>query len=144
MQLHPYLFFEGRCEEAIGFYRQALGAEVQLLLRYRESPDPGVCPRGGEEKVMHASLRIGASTVLVSDGRCSRRRHFHGFAVSLTAPTDAEAERCFMALAERGTVQVALTPTFFATRFGMVEDRFGVLWMVSVPKPEFDQGQGGG
>ncbi len=130
MQIQPYLFFEGRCDEAVEFYRAALGAEVMMLMRYKESPEP--CSHGTEEQVMHASLRIGDTTVLVSDGRCSGKPNFQGFALSLTVPSDAEAERLFAALADGGQVQMQLTKTFFTTRFGMVADRFGVSWMVYV------------
>ena len=130
MQIQPYLFFEGRCDEAIEFYRESLGAEVMMLMRYKESPDP--CAAGTEEKVMHANLRIGNTTVLVSDGRCSGKASFQGFALSLTVANDAEAERLFAVLSEGGQVQMPLTKTFFTTPFGMVADRFGVLWIVYV------------
>jgi len=135
MQTQPYLFFDGRCEEAIEFYRGALGAEVTMLLRFKEGPEPqqpGMVPAGAGEKIMHASLRIGDATVLASDGRCLGQPSFQGFAVSLTVPTEAEAERLFAGLAEGGQVQMALAKTFFSPRFGMVADRFGVSWMVCV------------
>ena len=135
MQVRPYLFFDGRCEEAVEFYRKALGAEVTMLMRFKDSPEPpdsGMCPPGAEDKVMHVSLRIGDATVLASDGRCQGRPSFQGFALSLTAPDEAGAERLFAALAEGGQVQMPLAKTFFASRFGMVADRFGVSWMVYV------------
>jgi len=135
MQVQPYLFFEGRCEEAIEFYRRALGAEVTMLMRYKESPEPpkpGMVPPGSEDKVLHASLRIGDTTVFASDGRCQGRPSFQGFSLSLTATDDAEAERLFASLAEGGQVQMPLAKTFFSSRFGMVADRFGVLWMILV------------
>lgn len=132
MQIQPYLFFEGRCEEAIEFYRQKLGAEVVALLRFKESPDPAMCAPGAGDKVMHASFRIGASTVLASDGRCEGRQSFQGFALSLTVPDDAAADRLFAALSDGGQVQMPLTKTFFSSRFGMVADRFGVSWMIYV------------
>ena len=135
MQTQPYLFFDGRCEEAIEFYRGALGAEVTMLLRFKEGPEPqqpGMVPPGAGEKIMHASLRIGDATVLASDGRCLGHPSFQGFAVSLTVPNEAEAERLFAGLAEGGQVQMALAKTFFSPRFGMVADRFGVSWMVCV------------
>ena len=135
MQTQPYLFFDGRCEEAIEFYRGALGAEVTMLLRFKEGPEPqqpGMVPPGAGEKIMHASLRIGDATVLASDGRCLGQPSFQGFAVSLTVPNEAEAERMFAGLAEGGQVQMALAKTFFSPRFGMVADRFGVSWMVCV------------
>jgi PhnB protein len=130
MQIQPYLFYNGRCEEAIDFYRAALGAEVTMLMRYKESPEP--TSHGDPEKVMHASLRIGDTTLLVSDGRCSGQLSFEGFALSLTARDDAEAQRLFAALSDSGQVQMPLAKTFFSSKFGMVNDRFGVLWMVYV------------
>ena len=132
MQVQPYLFFDGRCDEALEFYQGAIGAEVTMLMRFKDSPDPGMCPAGAEDKVMHASLRIGDSIVLASDGRCQGRPSFEGFALSLTVPDDAAAERLFAALADGGQVQMPLAKTFFASRFGMVADRFGVPWMIYV------------
>ena len=132
MQVQPYLFFEGRCEEALAFYRGALGAEVTMLMRFKESPDPGMVAPGTEDKVMHASFRIGDTTVLASDGRCQGAPSFQGFALSLTVPNEAEAERLFGALGDGGQVQMPMTKTFFSPRFGMVADRFGVSWMVYV------------
>jgi PhnB protein len=135
MQLQPYLFFDGRCEEAIEFYEKVLGADVTMLMRFKDSPEPhqpGMLPPGSEEKVMHASFRIGESTVLVSDGRCQGKPKFDGFALSLTVKDDAEAERLFKALGNGGQVQMPLAKTFFSSRFGMVADRFGVSWMIYV------------
>ncbi len=135
MQVQPYLFFEGRAEEAIEFYQKALGAEVQMLMRFKDSPEPhapGMVPPGAENKVMHASFRIGNTTVMGSDGRCGGKANFQGFALSLDARDDAEAERLFNALGDGGQVQMPLAKTFFSSRFGMVTDRFGVLWMVIV------------
>ena len=135
MQVQPYLFFNGRCEEAIAFYRQTLGAEVMMMMRFSESPEPhapGTIPPGAENKVMHAALRIGETTVLASDGRCQGAPSFQGFALSLTVPTEAEAERLFGALGDGGQVQMPMAKTFFSPRFGMVADRFGVSWMVYV------------
>jgi len=133
--VEPYLFFEGRCEEAIEFYRRALGAEVGMLMRFKDSPEPpqpGSCPPGSENKVMHASFRIGQTTVNASDGRCAGNPSFQGFSLALRVPAEAEAERLFAALAEGGQVRMPLAKTFFSPRFGMVADRFGVLWMVLV------------
>ncbi|MGH6844742.1 MAG: VOC family protein [Methylocella sp.] len=132
MQVQPYLSFEGRCEEAVEFYRKALGAEVTMLMRRKESPDPKMCEPGTEEKVMHTSFRIGETTLLASDGRCTGQANFQGISLSLTAPNDAEAERLFASLAEGGLVQMPLTKTFISSRFGMVADRFGVPWMIFV------------
>jgi PhnB protein len=130
--VQPYLFFDGRCEEAVEFYRKALGAQVETLTRFKDSPDPGMCPPGAGDKVMHASIRIGETTVMASDGQCSGRQSFEGFALSLTLPDAAEAERLFAALGDGGRVQMPLTKTFFSPRFGMVADRFGVSWMIHV------------
>jgi PhnB protein len=132
MQVEPYLFFEGRCEEALEFYRKALGAEVTMLLRFKESPDPGMCPPGAEDQVMHANLRIGDNTMMASDGRCGGHPSFQGFSLSLYLTDEAEAERLFAALSEGGQVQMPLDKTFWAKRFGMVADRFGVSWMINV------------
>jgi PhnB protein len=133
MQVQPYLFFDGRCEEAVEFYRKALGAEVTMLMRFKDSPEPPpMVPPGAENKVMHMSLRIGDSPVLASDGRCQGQPNFQGFSLSLTASSDAEADRLFNSLADGGQVQMPLAKTFFSSRYGMVADRFGVSWMVYV------------
>jgi len=135
MKVEPYLFFDGRCEEAIEFYRKTLGAEVQMLMRYKDSPEPpqpGMVPPGAENKIMHATLRIGETTVMASDGQCTGKPKFDGFALSITAASGAEAERVFKSLGEGGKVQMPLTKTFFAPSFGMLADRFGVAWMVIV------------
>ena len=132
MQIEPYLFFEGRCEEALDFYRRALGAEVTMLMRYKESPDPDMCPAGAEDKVMHANLRIGNSTIMASDGMCSGQPVFQGFALSLSLTDKTEAERLFTALSDGGQVQMPLAETFYSPLFGMVADRFGVVWMIIV------------
>jgi PhnB protein len=135
MHLQPYLFFDGQCDEALAFYQGALGAEVTALMRFKESPDPGMRQHGAEDKVMHASFRVGETTVLASDGRCEGRPTFQGFALSLTVPDAAAADRLFTALGDGGQVQMPLTETFFSPRFGMIADRFGVLWMVYVTPP---------
>lgn len=135
MQVQPYLFFEGRCEEAIELYRSALGAEVEMLMRFKESPEPpnpDMCPPGSDDKVMHASFRIGETTVMASDGMCSGKPSFQGVSLSISVPDEATADRMFGALAEGGQVQMPLAKTFFAPRFGMVADRFGVSWMIIV------------
>ena len=132
-QVEPYLFFDGRCEEALDFYRRALGAEVMALMRFKESPDPQMAPPGGAEKVMHAVLRVGGTTIMASDGRNQGQPRFEGFALSITASSEADAERLFAAVAEGGQVHMPLGKTFFAKSFGMAADRFGVTWMVIVP-----------
>jgi PhnB protein len=135
MQVQPYLNFDGRCEEALEFYRGALGAEVTMLLRFKDSPEPhapGMVPPGADNKVMHSSFRIGETTVMAADCHCAGRPSFQGFSLSLTVPNEATAERLFSALSAGGQVQMPLTKTFFSPRFGVVADRFGVSWMVHV------------
>lgn len=129
MRVDPYLYFQGRCEEAFAFYRRAVGAEVQTLIRFRDMPQ-SQAPSVNEDKVMHAVLRIGDTTVLASDGQSSGTTRFDGFALALSTPDQTEAEQRFAALAEGGVVQMPLTSTPFAARFGMVVDRFGVSWTV--------------
>ena len=135
METQPYLFFDGRCEEAIDFYKKALGAEVQMMMRFKDmppSPGAGPQPMPPGDKVMHASLRIGDTGLLASDGQCQGKANFQGFALSLTARDEAEAGRLFGALADGGQVKMPLGKTFFSPSFGMVADRFGVSWMVYV------------
>lgn len=132
MQIQPYLFFDGRCDEAIAFYQSALGAEVKMLMRFKQAPEPGMVTPGSEDKVMHARMDIGDTTVLLSDGRCLGQPNFQGFALSLTVPDVAEAERLFAALGDGGDVRMPLAKTFFSPSFGMMADRFGVTWMVYV------------
>lgn len=135
MPIQPYLFFEGRCEEALEFYRGALGAEVTMLMRNKEAPEqppPGMLPPGSENKVMHATFRVGDATLMASDGRCSGKPAFNGFSLSLTVRDEAEAKRRFDALAAGGQVRMPLGKTFFSPSFGMVADRFGLGWMVYV------------
>ena len=135
MQVQPYLFFEGRCEEAVDFYGKTLGAKVDVLMRYQDSPEPpqpGMCPPNSENKIMHGSIRIGETVVMVSDGMCSGRSNFQGFALSLNAANETDARNMFAALGDGGQVRVPLGKTFFSPCFGMVADRFGVVWMIIV------------
>lgn len=135
MPISPYLFFEGRAEEAIAFYKGAIGAEATMLMRNSDSPEPpppGMMPPGSENKIMHAELKIGDSTLLVSDGHCAGAAKFAGFGISLPGRDVAEAERFFTALSDGGEVRMPLSATFFSPAFGMVQDRFGVLWMIGV------------
>ena len=132
MQVQPYLNFDGRCDEALDFYRRALGAEVTMLMRFKDSPDPAMVTPGTEEKVMHSSFRVGDATVLASDGRCQGQTNFQGISLTLSVADAVEAEKRFGALADGGQVQMPLTETFFSPRFGMVADRFGMTWMVLV------------
>jgi PhnB protein len=135
MPVTPYLFFDGRCEEAIEFYKKTLGAEVETIMRFNESPEPpppDKVPPGSENKVMHSCFRVGGAAVMASDGHCQGKPKFEGFSLTVDAKDEAEADRMFGALAEGGQVQMPLGKTFFAKRFGMVADRFGVGWMIIV------------
>ena len=132
MQVQPYLFFDGRCDEAIAFYQKTLGAEVGMLMRWKDSPDKSMCTPGNADKVMHSSLKIGDTSVMASDGRNTGNPDFKGFALSLNAKSEADADRMFNALADGGQVAMPLSKTFFSPRFGMVADKFGVHWMVIV------------
>ena len=133
MKVQPYLFFDGRCEEALEFYTRALGAEVLMLMRFKESPEPpppGMVLPGSQNKIMHASMRIGESEVMASDGRSMGNPAFQGVSLSLSVSSGAEADRLFNALGEGGQVQMPIGKTFFSPRFGMVADRFGQSWMI--------------
>jgi PhnB protein len=130
MHVSPYLFFDGRCEEAVEFYKKNLGAEVQMLMRFKQAPEDNKCSPGTEDKIMHGSIKIGDTAIMVSDGRVQNKPKFEGFALSLDAKDAADADRLFNALEQGGQVQQPLTETFFAKRFGMVADRFGVTWMI--------------
>jgi PhnB protein len=133
--IQPYLFFNGRCEEAIEFYRKALGAEIEMMMRFKESPEPpppGSVPPGFDNKIMHASFRIGQTTVMASDGCSAEKASFQGFSLSLAVQNEAEADRAFNALADGGQIKMSLTKTFWSPRFGMLEDRFGIGWMINV------------
>jgi PhnB protein len=130
MQAQPYLFFDGSCDEALDFYAKAVGARLGMKSYFRDSPDQSMVRPETRDKVMHAMLRIGETTIFASDGHCGGATSFEGFAISLTADSKADAERCFAALAEGGTVQMKLAKTFFAGAFGMLKDKFGVGWIV--------------
>jgi PhnB protein len=138
MQIEPYLFFDGRCEEAVEFYKKAVGAKVEMMMRFKDSPEkpqPGMMPPGSENKIMHTTLTIGGSKIMASDGHCSGKANFQGFSLSITAKNEAEAKRLFTALAEGGEVRMPLAKTFFSPSFGMLADKFGLGWMVIV-EPE--------
>ena len=132
MHVQPYLNFDGRCDEALEFYKQAIGAKVGMLLRFKEAPDKSMISPGSEEKVMHSAVQVGGSTVLMSDGRCTGKPNFNGIALTISAKTEAEADKLFNGLAEGGQVTMPLAKTFFSPKFGMVADKFGVGWMVLV------------
>jgi PhnB protein len=132
--IQPYLIFGGRCQEALEFYKKALGAQVDLLMLHKDSPEPpppGMLKPGFENKVMHTTFRVGGSTLMASDG-CGEETSFTGFSLSLAVPTEAEADRAFAALAEGGQVKMPLAKTFWSPRFGMLTDRFGIGWMVTL------------
>ena len=133
MKVEPYLNFNGRCDEAIEFYKKAVGAKVQMLMRFRECPEPqpNMDPAAAN-KVMHAALQIGQTTVMASDGRCTGTTKFDGITLAISTATDAEAQKIFKALSEGGQVTMPLNKTFFSSQFGMLADRFGVHWMVLV------------
>jgi PhnB protein len=133
MPIQPYLDFDGRTDEAIAFYKQALDAQVEMLMRYKDSPEPGFMPPGAEDKVMHASLKISDAIIMASDMRCTGKSEIKGISLALTVADDAEAKRRFDALADGGQVQMPLGRCFFASSFGVVADRFGVSWMVTTP-----------
>jgi PhnB protein len=136
--IEPYLFFNGRCEEAIEFYRKALGAEVETMMRYSESPEPpppGMVPPGFENKVMHCSFRIGETTMMASDGNSADKPSFEGFSLGLHVSSEAEASRAFNALADGGKIKMPLAKTFWSPLFGMLEDRFGIGWMINLAAP---------
>ncbi len=132
--IEPYLFFQGRCEEALQFYQQALGAEVLMKMRYKDSPEPipaGRIPANWTDKIMHCSIRIGANIVMASDG-CSESGKFEGFSLSISVNTEAEAQKVFAALSVGGKVEMPLMKTFWSPCFGMLADKFGIGWMVTV------------
>ena len=132
--IQPYVFFDGKCEEAIEFYKRAVGAKVHMLMRYKDAPPEAQVNlvHGSGDKVMHATLQIGQSIVLVADGQCGGSPKFEGFALSLTVKTPAEVDQAFQALSEGGQVVMPAGETFFCKRFGMLNDKFGVMWMVLV------------
>ncbi len=134
--IQPYLFFGGRCEEALTFYRTAIGAEVDMLMRHKESPDappPGMLAQGWENKVMHTSFRVGKNVIMASDGCSPEDGNFQGFMLSISVPSEADAQRVFAALSKGGEVKMPLGKTFWSPCFGMLTDRFGLGWMVTVP-----------
>lgn len=136
--VQAYLFFNGNCEQAVEFYRKALGAEVEMMMHFKESPEPpppGMVPPNWGDKIMHTSFKVGQTTVMASDGCGPEAKGFQGFSLSLAVSTDAEADRYFNALADGGKVNMPLTKTFWSPRFGMLEDKFGIGWMINVVPP---------
>ncbi len=134
MQIHPYLFFDGRCDEAIDFYKKTIGAKVEMLMRFKDAPDQSMVSPGSKGKVMHAQIQIGDAMVLASDGRNQGKPNFQGFALTIFAKDETETDKIFAALGSEGHVTMPLAKTFFSPRFGMLTDKFGVGWMVIVPQ----------
>jgi PhnB protein len=134
MPIHPYIFFDGRCDEALDFYKRAIGAQPEMLMRFKDAPDQSMISPGSANKVMHAQVKIGDATVLMSDGRCQGKPSFQGFALTIFAKDEAEADKTFAALSDGGQVTMPMSKTFFSSRFGMLADKFGVGWMVIVPQ----------
>ncbi len=136
MNVQPYLYFGGKSEEAIAFYKDAIGAKVEMLMHFKDMPpdQKSMMTPGSENKVMHACIKIGDSPIFVSDGDCGGAPKFEGVTLTLNASDEAEAEKLFGALGKGGQVQMPMEETFFATRFGMVADKFGVSWMVIAAK----------
>ena len=128
--VQPYIFFDGKCEEALEFYKGAIGAKVDMMMRFKEAPDQSQMQPNTGEKVMHAAFHVGTTQVLASDGHCAGKPSFQGFGLTLNAKDDTEAEKLFAAVGKGGQVQQPLVKTFFASKFGMVTDRFGIMWMV--------------
>lgn len=130
MNVQPYLCYEGRCEEALEFYKEKLGATVEMMMRFKESPDPSHNPPGSDEKVMHVSFKVGETRLMASDGHCTGKPEFKGISLSLSVDDVDDAKKYFDALSDGGRIEMPLTETFFSPSFGMVEDKFGVMWMV--------------
>jgi PhnB protein len=135
VKVQPYVFFDGRCEEAIEFYKKALGAECTFMMRFKESPD-GMPGHGSPEKIMHAFFTVGGTGIMASDGYAKGNPEFKGFSLSISAKNIEEAERILAALSDGGKVTQPLIEAFFSPRFGMVNDRFGLGWMVVVDQPQ--------
>jgi PhnB protein len=134
MNVQPYLSFEGRAQEAIDFYKSALGAKVDMVMHFKDAPPEMQTSPESKDKVMHSAFHIGDTQVMATDGQCSGKATFSGITLTLNAASTAEAEKLFNALAQGGKVNMPMSETFFAHRFGMVADKFGVGWMVLNPK----------
>ena len=134
MQTQIYLFFDGRTDEALDFYKKTLGIEVEMLMRFKDAPPEARqgCAPGSEDKVMHSCFRVGDQRMMASDGYAKGNPEFKGFSLSLSTKDEADAEKVFAALAQGGQVQQPLIKTFFSPKFGMVQDKFGLGWMVMV------------
>jgi PhnB protein len=132
MNVQPYLFFDGKCVEALEFYKKAIAADVKTVLRWKDSPDPSMCTPANADKVMHAHFNVGDTAILASDGHNNGAPKFEGFALTITTKSEAEADKLFGALSDGGNVTLAMTKTFFSPHFGMLADKFGVHWMIMV------------
>ena len=133
MPVQPYLMFNGRTEEALEFYKKALNAQPGMIMRFSESPEPSACPDGSvppPDKIMHCNFTIAGNEILASDGMCDGNPKFEGISLAITYPDVATVEKAFAALTEGGQVQMPLTKTFFSEKFGMIQDKFGVSWML--------------
>jgi PhnB protein len=135
MQLNPYLNFNGQCEEAFRFYEQCFGGKIEFMMTHEGSPMADQVPKEWGKKIMHARLSVGNQVLLGSDAHGDCYAAPKGFAVSIDVTEPAEADRIFNALAENGTVQMPIQETFWAKRFGMLADRFGIPWMINCSKP---------
>jgi PhnB protein len=133
MLIQPYLFFEGRADEAIEFYKKTLGAKLEMSMRFKDAPDQSMISPGSADKVMHAAIKIGDAVMLMSDGRNTGKPNFQGFSLTIYPKDEAEADKVFGALSAGGEVRMPMDKTFFAKRFGMLADKFGVGWMIIVP-----------
>ncbi len=136
MKVQPYLFFDGKCEEALEFYKRALGAKVTALMRFSEGPDQAMVKPENKNKVMHSEFQVGEAVIMASDGYCNGAPSFQGFSLTITVPNDAEAKRVFDTISAGGEVKMPLEKTFFASSFGMAEDKYGVGWMVITDGPQ--------
>jgi len=145
MDVQTTLNFYGRTEEAVAFYGRAVDAETLFLLRFRDRPDYAQSRPGLEDKIFHATLRLGATLVMASDCGCEHspsEAAFAGFSLALRVETPEKAERFFNALSEGGQVQIPMRETFFATRYGIVVDRFGLSWKIMIESKATDRAEG--
>jgi PhnB protein len=137
MNVQPYLSFEGRAQEAIDFYKSAIGAKVDMIMHFKDAPPDVQAQMSPEskDKIMHSAFHVGDTQIMATDGNCSGKTGFSGISLTLNASDNAEAEKLFAALGNGGQVTMPMSETFFADRFGMVADKFGVQWMVIAAKP---------
>ena len=136
MQVQPYLFFDGKCDEALEFYKKAVGANPTMLMRFKDAPDKSMITPGTENKIMHAAVDIGATKVLMSDGRCQGNTNFQGFGLAISAKNEAEADKMFDALGVGGQVTMPMAKQAWGDEFGMCVDQFGIDWLVNISQPQ--------